>query len=732
MVRIPHEMLVAACTLAVSLSSAGSAQTTLVRSSELPALTAFVDSVITQGMEEDRIPGAAFVLVANGRVAITKGYGLANIERQLNADPNRTIWRIGSISKAVTMMGLLQLVDRGAVRPDTDVNVYFDSPLVDRRFAPVTVNDLFTHSAGFDQIGLRRQVRSVEERESLASFLGRELVRVRPAGFVGTYDTYGATLAGYLIESVSHRPYAEHMRRSVFEPLGMTSTFVETPDSLRDRLAVGYGFQDGRYLPQRYEWYVTLPASSIDATANDMGRLMIALLGDGSVDGARLFSAEAAARLRHQQRPLAPGLAQFSYGFWETSLNGVRALEHGGVMAGFESEMYLLPDRETGFFLVYNRDRETGPAPRLRDDLASALADRWFRQPETKAVTPLPISTKHLEGAYAGTVACFTCPQGQGWSVNAQAVRSSGEGVVELWGRRWLAVDSLVFRVENGPSYLVFVRHPRGGVSHMVYENTSYARLDTLLFDDVFGAGWRSGPPPYLMALRYATMGEFSRAADTYEAIAEADSSDGRSRYYAGYYALQAGEAKRAIDRFADAIAIGQWVPQSTYYIAAAYAAMDDYETALDSLTRAAELGFAERAMIEEDRWWEPLRGDPRLETALNAAGTIFDRERERILGEPLSFDPVGVYVVTGGAGDRAFTLTLDVGHREAGLGGTLFVNLGDRGQFEEPVKDIVAGGHELLITSGPLVIQLRVDGLDVSGAVVSGPVLGELRGTKQ
>jgi CubicO group peptidase (beta-lactamase class C family) len=685
------------------------------------AVASLVDSLFAEWMEKDQVPGAAFVLVKDGELVYAQGYGVANLQTGEPVSAERTVFRIGSVSKALTAMAVVQLADRGLIDLDADVSDYLETPLVDDRFSePVSFSHLLSHTAGFDQIGLRRQASSPDERESLRAFLERELVRVRPPGVVGTYDTYGITLAGHLIEVVSGLPYAEYMRRHVFQPLGMRRSFVEVPDSMRAQLAVGYGLENGRHTPQPYEYYVTLPASSVDATPMDMGRFMIAVLEDG---GASLTS-----RIKQPQFESVPGFPMFSYGFWERAVNGHRAVSHGGVMFGFQAEMFLVPEHRLGFFIVYNRDNETGPPPRLRDEVSEALLDRWFPRDEEPVAGPeLQVATDGLTGAYANTLGCFTCEGGEGWPVNAFAVRGVEPGVITLWNRRWIAVDSLVFQLEDGRSRVAFFEDSERRVTYMIYGNYSYARLGEPLFSMVKGSGARE--PSQLAALMHATMEEWAEAADVYEAIAERQPENGRARYYAGYNALRAGQADRAIADFAQAIELGRWVPLSMYYIAAAHASKGEEDAAIDSLRRAAELGFRDDRMMKEDPWWSELRDDPRLVQAINAPRERLERERRELAQRPPTFDPAGTYDLLGvmASGDE-FTVILEIAAAGESFEGSMTISLRS-GQL--PLSDITIGGDELWATVGPVELRLRVTATRVVGLMESEWLRSELEGTK-
>lgn len=432
-------------------------------------LESFLDSLVTAEMEEEFLPGAGFILVKDGKTVLRKGYGKANLESNTFVDPSQTIFRIGSITKVFTAMALMQLVDRGKVALSDEVNDYLDDSL--RIESPyneaVRIWHLLSHTAGFDQIFQDRLFYSKEERPDIHSFLKGQLRPIRSPGLVSTYDTYGITLAGHIVERVSGLGYAEYMSKHIFEPLGMGSSFVEVDRQNRDRLAAGYGYENGAFIPQPYEWYATTPASSIDATLSDMALFISALLGDGGA----LFSPQTAKMIRLPMFHNYPGLPGFAYGFWEEYRGSIRAIYHGGIMRGYTGRMYLLPEFNLGFYLVYNRDLESGPDPRLRFILTQALMERWFgpeqvsQKPDT--AHPFPVDTEKFDGVYADNLYCHTCFEGTGADRSIFPVESRGDGKLFMWGSMFYAISPNIFLTESGKTKAVFLQGFDGEVRYM-------------------------------------------------------------------------------------------------------------------------------------------------------------------------------------------------------------------------------------------------------------------------
>jgi len=467
------------------------------RSALLVDLQTNVDQALRAYIESNHLPGAAVVIVHDGETVFKRGYGFANVENQTPVDPDRTVFRIGSISKALTLLTLSRLIDDGRLGADDDVARYVDGISNPNGFSrPVTMGDLLTHTTGFDQIGLDRQVRefdlSLDERKALrpglSSFLSAgNLRRVSPAGQYMRYDTYGTTLAGAVLERVTGVPYPEAMRREMFEPLGITQSFVEAPAAVVGDLAVGYGWVDDAYVPQPYEVYVTLPASSIDATPADMGRLLEALTGDGANEHGRLFSVERSrAVVRPQFRPHPEFLGR-THGLEETEArrNGepvpVRTVGHGGDMLGFSADLILLPEYDVGIFVVANRNGEAGGGGvRVGRPVREAAISTLYEGP-TLAPIPVPervtdADLSDFTGTYNYGVFCHSCTPEEfargGWSPFASRTVTQSSGALLIGDDEFLPRGDDVFIQADGSRMAFFGRDDAGRVSFFVYSTS--------------------------------------------------------------------------------------------------------------------------------------------------------------------------------------------------------------------------------------------------------------------
>jgi CubicO group peptidase (beta-lactamase class C family) len=112
-------------------------------------MRAFMDKLLGKEMKKHHIAGAAVSVVKDGKLLFAKGYGSADLKNGIPVDPERTTFRIGSITKLFTWTAVMQLAEQGKLDLDADINTYLDFRIPDTYPQPITLKDLMTHTAGF-------------------------------------------------------------------------------------------------------------------------------------------------------------------------------------------------------------------------------------------------------------------------------------------------------------------------------------------------------------------------------------------------------------------------------------------------------------------------------------------------------------------------------------------------------------------------------------------------------
>jgi CubicO group peptidase (beta-lactamase class C family) len=434
-------------------------------------LESFVDGMMASGLESHRIPGATVAVVSDDELLFAKGYGQADVDAGTPVVANRTLFRVGSVSKLVTYTAVMQGVESGRLDLDRDVNDYLgDSPVrVPATYdEPVTLRHLGTHTPGFEDVYEGLFLYDAADVQPLGEALAATRpARVRPPGELAAYSNWGAALAGHVVAERADTSFEAYAEANVFEPLGMDrSTFRQpVPAGLAPDLATGYRYRDGAFEPGRFEYVGTPPAGSMSATATDMSRFMLAHLGEGGVEGGRILNATTAREMQGRQFAHDERLNGMAYGFVEQDRNGVRVIGHGGATELFHTQLILLPEEDVGLFVSYNAPGGAAAGSAFVD----AFLDRYFTGGEPPTVTPSAGAaerTAALAGEYRATRVPYTSwwkfasltqtvqvvPDGDGeLLLRSAAAAQFGQGAT-----RWVELEPNVYREVDGEGLLVF------------------------------------------------------------------------------------------------------------------------------------------------------------------------------------------------------------------------------------------------------------------------------------
>jgi CubicO group peptidase (beta-lactamase class C family) len=347
----------------------------LTRADAASWLQGFFPYALAQG----DIAGAAVVIVKDGEVIALRGYGLADVERGTPVDPERTLFRTGSVGKLFTWTAVMQQVEAGRLALDRDVNEYLDFRIPARDGKPVTLRNLMTHTPGFEE-AVKRLVADRTDRLATAEAYLKAWTpeRIYPPGEIPAYSNYGVTLAGYMLERVSGERYDDYVERHVFAPLRMarSTTRQVLPARFEAAMSRGYGRGSGPAMP--FERFGVGPAGGATTTAADMARFMCAWLQGGEFGGARLLRDDTVRLALGTKLRIVPPLNGMLLGFFEQDVNGRRVVGHRGESQFFHSTLNLFADDGVGVYAVVNSSGRDGAAVPLLTEFVNAFADRYF------------------------------------------------------------------------------------------------------------------------------------------------------------------------------------------------------------------------------------------------------------------------------------------------------------------------------------------------------------------
>ncbi|GFN32174.1 serine hydrolase [Paenibacillus xylaniclasticus] len=419
----------------------------------------FVDSYFAKPEVASKLAGALVVIVKDGQVLLNQGYGYADIAAKKPIDPETTLFRMASITKAVTATAAMQLAEQGKLDLHQDVAAYMpDIRIKNDTGTPVTVEHFLTHTAGFDYTDASGQGEEIGLEDYLKQ---NEPTVVYKPGEAYRYDNLGYTMLGYIVQNVSGEPFEQYVDRHIFAPLGMKHTTMLVNGQTAAQLATGYTFDQEPY-PVYPNVPTIAPEGGMLSTGADMANFIIAHLNGGKLGDARILEEKTEKLMQQTHYEAAPGIPIMSYGF-ETFLhqvhNGQFVIGKGGDLAGYHSWMWLLPEQQVGGMVIVNSDASAS----VREDFFAAFMNHYYpAKPETKPSIAL---TSDELARFTGIYRNLRTPL----FASQVEVQDGILTVRDSYGTHTLRpVGSLVFEDENGAA-AVFKADEDGDIKYLYY-----------------------------------------------------------------------------------------------------------------------------------------------------------------------------------------------------------------------------------------------------------------------
>ena len=312
-----------------------------------------VEAAAQKELHDTQTPGAALAVVLGDRVIYSRGFGVASVETNEPLRPEM-LFRLGSTTKMFTATALVSLAEKGAIDLNNPIGMYVKG--LNARIAQVTANQLLSHTAGFldeapmfgssDESALGKEVRSWTESRFFTE-----------PSKIYSYSNPGFWLAGFLVESLGGKSYADQMDASVFKPLGMTRTTLRPAVAMTYPLAQGHDEtpQGPMVIRPAANNAASWPAGSIFSNVNDLSRFVIAFVNDGRLDNAQVLSPTLIATLATPRVKIPGTEASYGYGLEMTKSLGVDIVRHGGSRSGYGSVILMVPRQHFGIVALANR-----------------------------------------------------------------------------------------------------------------------------------------------------------------------------------------------------------------------------------------------------------------------------------------------------------------------------------------------------------------------------------------
>lgn len=312
---------------------------------------------IRRGLGKTGTAALSIALVDDHRLIWAEGFGHANREQRTAATPE-TVYQIGSITKLLTALAVMQLVQQKRIDLDRPLTEYLPDFSMQTRWplaAPITLRALLCHHAGLPTY-LLKGFFSEQALSELLHELRAEHLAYEPHT-VFNYSNLGSNLLGMVIERITGMPYSAAMDQQLLTPLSMRHTGFAPQGEIGAQLARGY-VHDRPVDPTPVR---DVPAGGLYSNVLDLARFMRCVLAGGTLDGTQILAETELRRMfepQYTDRPLDFG-HRFGLGWMLSGLpiegGGQQAWHNGGTKA-FLSQLAILPEKKLGVVVLANAD----------------------------------------------------------------------------------------------------------------------------------------------------------------------------------------------------------------------------------------------------------------------------------------------------------------------------------------------------------------------------------------
>ncbi|KNY26440.1 cyclic peptide export ABC transporter [Pseudobacteroides cellulosolvens] len=319
------------------------------------AQTAKIDQFIEKHMKSGKIPGMAVVVVKGSKAVYKKGFGYADLKEKRPVTTG-TLFELGSNSKAFTALGILKLINSGAIQLNDPIDKYI--PFFKARYkgkeVSIRIGHLLHHTSGipFKTIGdIPPGEGESALEDTVRKVTGLELDHNPGEKFL--YATINYDILGLIIKNVSHKTYEDYIKESILKPLGLNNTFMFRDEASRFDMAKGYKYGylgADEYIAPVYRG--NTPAGYVISNIEDMSKWLMIQLGTNELMD---FDKSLIEESHVPDRTVLPTELGSSYAAgWHVYQSGSGELSHGGTNPNFYSFTVFRPGDKLGVAVLAN------------------------------------------------------------------------------------------------------------------------------------------------------------------------------------------------------------------------------------------------------------------------------------------------------------------------------------------------------------------------------------------
>lgn len=421
-------------------------------------------------VEQKKLPSFSISIVDGDKMVWADGFGFQDADKKIPSTAN-TVYRVGSVSKLLTDISAMKLVESGQLDLDAPVTKYLPQFNPDNSFGKtITVRQLMTHRSGlvrespvgnyFDptEPGLQATVKSLNGTPIIYEPESRT-----------KYSNAAIAVVGAVVEKLLDGRHADLVNREIFDPLGMNDSGFELDQNLESKLATAYmwTYDDRRFEAPKF-LLGTGPAGNLYSTVNDLSKFMLFLFNDGKTAKGQVVKSDTLQMMMSPQKDASGRVHDFGIGFRVGDLDGNKTIGHGGAVYGFSTQFEAIPGRKIGVVAASALDGSNGVATRLSKYALRLLiaAQDKKRLPDYVQTVDIPADrAKSLVGLYRD-------------SQDARFIR-----ITELNGKTYLLAGTFRYRLgASKQDGTIITDAPHGAGQVISPVNASHLRIGSVDF----------------------------------------------------------------------------------------------------------------------------------------------------------------------------------------------------------------------------------------------------------
>jgi CubicO group peptidase (beta-lactamase class C family) len=322
-----------------------------------------IDAYVEAQMRRLHIPGVSLAIVEGDKIVHQRGFGKARPGGE--APTPQTPFFIGSLTKSITALAVMQLVEAGKVDLDAPVQRYLPWFRVSdpQASAQMTVRHLLNQTSGLPLLPSEVALADFDDRPDAIEHQGRALSRLKinPVGAKWEYSNLNYNILGLIVEAASGELYADYIQNHIFNPLGMSHSYTSKTAARQNGLAMGHRHWFGCPFPAPNLSVPrgSLPSGQLISCAEDMAHYLISHLNGGHYGNAQILSSTSIDELhRGVAECITFGISSGFYGMgWiEIDMGQTKTYSHSGNVPDFSAFMALVPEQKKGVVILLNAD----------------------------------------------------------------------------------------------------------------------------------------------------------------------------------------------------------------------------------------------------------------------------------------------------------------------------------------------------------------------------------------